>query len=84
MWLHFGLGDATITRLHIRWPDGLEQTFLRVPGEQRVTLAYPITTQDRLGQLEALYGEKWGFLPMLLGGLLLGFFIAKVINRMVR
>ncbi len=71
LWLHFGLGDATISKLHIRWPDGTEQRFNRVPANRRITLAYPLTDADRQAQREILYGPQRNFLPWLLGGVLI-------------
>jgi hypothetical protein len=41
MRLHFGLGDAAIDHLEIRWPDGLRQTVEDVEPRQRLTLPYP-------------------------------------------
>ena len=35
--LHFGLGDATVDRVVIRWPNGSEETFTGLaPGRQHV------------------------------------------------
>lgn len=40
--LHFGLGDqAGITRLTIRWPNGLEQTLENLPADHLITVAEP-------------------------------------------
>lgn len=80
LWLHFGLGDAAVSRLHIRWPDGTEQNFDRVPANRRLTLAYPLSDADRKIQKETIYGPQQNFLPWLLGGVLLGivfFFVWK-------
>lgn len=71
LWLHFGLGDAAIDKLHIRWPDGTQQTFDRVPANRRITLTYPLTDADRQAQRAILYGPQRNFLPWLLGGVLI-------------
>lgn len=36
--LQFGLGDATVQRIHVRWPDGTERTFTDIEGNQLVVL----------------------------------------------
>ncbi len=72
LWLHFGLGDATISKLHIRWPDGTQQNFDRVPANRRITLAYPLTDADRTAQRAILYGPQRNFWPWLLGGIVVG------------
>lgn len=84
LWLHFGLGDAAITRLDIRWPDGTEQHFDNVPGNRRITLAYPLTDADRQAQQETLYGPRRNFLPWLLGGIILGIVLAALFRRMTK
>jgi len=39
--LHFGLGQASVVQLHIRWPDGLTQNYGEVSSDQFLTLLYP-------------------------------------------
>jgi hypothetical protein len=36
--LHFGLGDAALADLDIRWPDGHHQVFTKVISNQLVTI----------------------------------------------
>lgn len=84
LWLHFGLGDAAITRLLIRWPDGTEQSFDRVPANRRITLAYPLSDQDRRTQREALYGPRQNFLPWLVGGVALGVLFFLFVWKRIR
>ena len=38
--LHFGLGEASVDRLEVVWPDGLKQTFSDVPRDQTLKLTY--------------------------------------------
>ena len=40
--LHFGVGDAAISRLTIRWPDGLVQELQDVPHNRIWNIGYPI------------------------------------------
>ncbi len=83
LWLHFGLGDATITEMHIRWPDGTEQTFDRVPANRRLTLAYPLNDDGRDAQQAAIYGPQPNFLPWIIGGILAGMALFFIIKRQI-
>ncbi|MBK8432024.1 MAG: CRTAC1 family protein [Chloroflexi bacterium] len=38
--LHFGLGDAAVRQLHIRWPNGVEETHTNITSNQRYTFSY--------------------------------------------
>lgn len=44
--LHFGLGEAEIEEMIVRWPDGTEQSFTNVTLNQRYTLVYPFVTEN--------------------------------------
>ena len=44
--LHFGLGDAKIRSLTVRWPDGAEKSFNNLPVDQEYTIPYPNKQQD--------------------------------------
>ncbi len=39
--LHFGLGDATVEKVRVVWPDGLETNYDNVPSDTYTTLTYP-------------------------------------------
>jgi hypothetical protein len=36
--LHFGLGPETSASLEIRWPNGVKQTFARVPANHLIVI----------------------------------------------
>ena len=44
--LHFGLADARIRSLTVRWPDGVEKSFNNLPADQEYTIAYPNQQQE--------------------------------------
>jgi enediyne biosynthesis protein E4 len=36
--LHFGLGSSSSADLEVYWPNGLHETFKRIPANQLITL----------------------------------------------
>ncbi|MGA7525546.1 MAG: CRTAC1 family protein [Acidobacteriaceae bacterium] len=46
--LHFGLGTATmVKRIEIRWPSGINQILLNVPGDRQVTINEPPQSESK-------------------------------------
>lgn len=47
--LHFGLGNRTVKRMRVVWPDGTERTFTDVATNQTVVVQYggPVTTENQ-------------------------------------
>ncbi len=41
MRLHFGFGDASLSTVHVRWPDGTESDYADLPTDAIIDLDYP-------------------------------------------
>jgi hypothetical protein len=40
--IHFGVGSSeVVTELHVRWPDGIEETLADIPTDQYYPLLHP-------------------------------------------
>jgi len=46
---HFGLGKNTLARLHLRWPDGREQTLESVAADQVITMDWKESARPQKG-----------------------------------